>query len=295
MAQTPTSRLMTFPCTQRARVAADEQVEGLGGRCFCSEQQYWIVRSGEYNRLGVHGYRFSIVKCAACDLARTTPPPDPCQYASGFSLTTRSGEFVGSTQDGWSVAVARDIAKRGTGKRLLDIGCHVGNLVEAACDIGFDAHGIDLDPLATARGRQLGRALENRALEDVEETFDMVVLVHVLEHVHELRTFLAQLERVLVPGGLAFIYVPHYRGLIPRLMRDSWMGWVPAQHVWHFTPTTLVRTVEATTRLRIRDCTTRGVIEPPSTGVKGAGKSAISAFSRAVGWGDGIEAVFKNG
>jgi SAM-dependent methyltransferase len=294
MAQTPTSRLMTLPRTQRARVA-DEQVEGFGGRCFCSEEQYSIVRSGEYNRLGVHGYRFSIVKCAACDLARTTPQPDPYQYASGFSLTTRSGEFIGSTRDGWSAAVARDIARRGRGERLLDIGCHVGNLVEAACEIGFDAHGIDLDPLATARGRQLGRAIENRALEDVEETFDMVVLVHVLEHVHELRAFLSEFERVLDPGGLAFIYVPHYRGLIPRLMRDNWMGWFPAQHVWHFTPTTLVRTVEAATRLRIRDCTTRGVIEPPSTGVKGAGKSAISAFSRAVGWGDGIEAVFKNG
>jgi hypothetical protein len=100
---------------------------------------------------------------------------------------------------------------------------------------------------------------------------------------------------VLVPGGLAFVYVPHYRGLIPRLMRDNWMGWFPQQHVWHFTPTTLARAVETTTRLRMTDCTTHGVIEPPSTGVKGAGKSAISAFSRSVGWGDGIEAVFKNG
>jgi SAM-dependent methyltransferase len=276
-------------------VAADKQGEGFGGRCFCGEQQYSIIRSGEYSRLGVHGYRFSILKCVACDLARTTPAPDPRQYASGFSLTTRSGEFVGSTQDAWSAAVARDVAKWGTGKRLLDIGCHVGNLVEAAGEIGFDAHGIDLDPVATARGRQLGRALENRSLEDVKETFDVVVLVHVLEHVHELRTFLFHLERVLVRGGLAFVYVPHHRGLIPRLMRDNWMGWVPQQHVWHFTPRTLARTVETTTRLRTRDCTSHGVIEPPSTGIKGAGKAAISAFSRFVGLGDGVEAVFGKG
>lgn len=292
MAQAPASLLMAFPRPKRAHLAPDKPGEDFGGRCFCGEEQYSIVRSGAYNRLDVHDYRFSILKCAACDLARTAPAPDPRQYANGFSLTTRRGEFVGSTNDAWSAVVARDVARRVTGKRLLDIGCHVGNLVQAASEIGFDAHGIDLDPVATARGRRLGRALQNRPLEDVKETFDVVVLVHVLEHVHELRTFLFHLERVLVRGGLAFIYVPHYRGLIPRLMRENWMGWVPQQHVWHFTPTTLARSVETSTRLRIRDCTSHGVIEPPSTGIKGAGKAAISAFSRSVGLGDGVEAVF---
>jgi hypothetical protein len=80
---------------------------------------------------------------------------------------------------------------------------------------------------------------------------------------------------------------------MPRLMRENWMGWFPQQHVWHFTPATLVGTVERAGNLRAVDCTTRGVIEPPSTGMKGAVKAAVSMLSRSVEWGDEIEAVFQ--
>jgi SAM-dependent methyltransferase len=261
--------------------------------CECGDERHAIVMSGRYQRLGVHDYAFTILKCKSCGLARTSPTPDPLQYDVGYALTTKEGEFVGSTEDEWSARVAREIAQRAEGRRLIDIGCHVGNLVQAASEIGFDAYGIDLDPVATAAGRRLGRAVENRALAQVNETFDVAVLIHVLEHVQELRSFLFHLERLLVPRGLAFIHVPHYRGLLPRPMRDNWMGWVPQQHVWHFTPDTLVGTVETAGNLRVVGCTTRGVIEPPSSGIKGAVKAAVSTLSRSVEWGDEIEAVFQ--
>lgn len=264
-----------------------------GNACVCGDERHSIVLSGQYQRLDTPNYDFAILKCKSCDLARTSPIPDPLQYDAGYSLTTEEGEFAGSTEDKWSASIARDVAMRARGRRLIDIGCHVGNLVEAASQIGFEAYGIDLDPVATAAGRRLGRVVENRSLAEVDETFDVAILNHVLEHVHDLRTFLGHLDRVLVRQGLVFINVPHYRGLIPRLMRENWMGWVPQQHVWHFTPATLIATVESTGALRVVDCTTRGVIEPPSTGAKGAVKTVISRLSRAVEWGDEIEAVFQ--
>jgi hypothetical protein len=76
-------------------------------------------------------------------------------------------------------------------------------------------------------------------------------------------------------------------------MGQNWMGWFPQQHVWHFTPATLIRTVEGATGLRVVDCATRGVIEPPSPGAKGVAKAIVSACSRCVKWGDEIEAVFE--
>jgi SAM-dependent methyltransferase len=263
------------------------------GACECGDERHAIVMSGRYQRLGVHDYAFTILKCKSCGLARTWPIPDPLQYDVGYALTTKEGAFVGSTEDEWSAKVARDIAHRAEGRRLIDIGCHVGNLVQAASEIGFEAYGIDLDPVATAAGRRLGRAVENRALAQVNDTFDVAVLVHVLEHVHELRSCLSHLERLLVRRGLVFIYVPHYRGLVARLMRENWIGWFPQQHVWHFTPATLVGTVERAGSLRVVDCATRGVIEPPSSGIKGAVKAAVSSLSRSIEWGDEIEAVFQ--
>jgi SAM-dependent methyltransferase len=269
------------------------RLDGRGGSCLCGDERHTTVMSGRYQRLGVHDYAFTILKCKSCGLARTSPIPDPLQYEVGYSLTTKEGEFVGSLEDEWSATVARDVARRAEGRRLIDIGCHVGNLVQAASESGFDAYGIDLDPVATAAGRRLGRAVDNRAVAQVNDTFDVAVLNHVLEHVHELRPFLSHLERLLVPRGLAFIYVPHYRGVVARLMRDNWIGWFPQQHVWHFTPATLVETVERAGSLRVVDCTTRGVIEPPSSGLKGAVKAAVSTLSRSMEWGDEIEAVFQ--
>jgi SAM-dependent methyltransferase len=275
------------------RKVEKRQLGSRSGSCVCGEERHATVLSGRYQRLGVQDYAFTILKCRSCGLARTSPIPDPLQYDVGYALTTKEGQFVGSTEDEWSANVARDIARRAEGRRLIDIGCHVGNLVQAASEIGFDAYGVDLDPVATGAGRRLGRAVENRALAQVNDTFDVAVLVHVLEHVHELRQCLSHLERLLVPRGLAFIYVPNYRGLVARLMRENWMGWFPQQHVWHFTPATLVGTVERTGNLRVVDCATRGVIEPPSTGIKGAVKAAVSTLSRSVEWGDEIEAVFQ--
>jgi SAM-dependent methyltransferase len=277
----------------RERDAENQGFEGLEGSCFCGHERHTIVISGRYGRLGVHDYGFAILQCESCGLARTWPVPDPAQYEAGYSLTTEEGEFVGSTEDAWSASVVRDVARRAKGRRLIDVGCHVGNLVQAATEIGFDAYGIDLDPVATTAGRRLGRAVENCTLAQVENTFDVAVLVHVLEHVRELREFLSQLERVLAPHGLAFIYVPYYRGLVPRMMGENWIGWFPQQHAWHFTPDTLVGTVERVGKLRVAECTTRGVIEPPSTGIKGAAKATVSKLSRSVAWGDEIEAVFE--
>ena len=56
-----------------------------------------------------------------------------------------------------------------------------------------------------------GRQVASRSIVrlNVGETFDAVVLVHVLEHVHELRTFLFHLERVLVPGGRLVAAIVH--------------------------------------------------------------------------------------
>lgn len=260
--------------------------------CFCGSARYLSLLRGTYDRLLLQNYQFEVVQCVECGLARTLPIPDTEQYEHGYFLSTEGGRFVGATEDQWSASIVDDVRSRVAGGRLLDIGCHVGNLVSAAAARGYEAEGIDLDPVATAAGRRLGRDVRTGRLEQVEETFDVVVMNALLEHILDLRTFLANVARVLEPGGHAFIYVPCYRGLVPRLMRTHWMGWAPSQHVWHFTPATLTRVVYEASPLRLVHCTTKGVIEPPSSGVKGHVKSAVTAFSRATGWGDEVEAVF---
>jgi SAM-dependent methyltransferase len=261
--------------------------------CLCGSTSYRILLRGNYDRPLGRDYRFAVAKCLECGLARTLPVPDATQYESGYPQTTREGRFVGDSCDGWSPWVAKYVRDHAVGKRLLDVGCHVGNLVHAAQDQGFRAEGIDIDPVAIAEGSRLGRRVWNKSIEDVYESYDVVVLSHVVEHVIDLGRFLERVSAILVDGGRAFVFAPNYTGLLPRLMKDHWMAWSPSQHVWHFAPKTLTDVVQQVSGLRAVDCTTRRVMEPPSIGIKGGLKAAVTYASRVSGWGDSIEAIFE--
>lgn len=261
--------------------------------CVCGSRLYRTFFHATYDRVYDRLHPHSVVECSSCGLARTLPVPDGAQYGEGYEMTTKEGEFVGSPEDAWSADRAAWIAARAPGPRLLDVGCNGGNLVEAAAALGLEAEGVDLDPVATAWGRRLGRRLHTGTLDELDGEYDVVVLAHVLEHVVDPGGMLREVARLLAPRGRAFVFVPNRGGLVPRLMRERWMGWVPSEHVWHFTPATLRRTVEAVAPLRVVACTTRGVLEPPSAGAKGVAKAAVRAAARLLRRGDQLEAVLE--
>ena len=63
--------------------------------------------------------------------------------------------------------------------------------------------GVDLDsPLAD-------RKMDLRRLDLPDDSFDVVICSHVLEHIQEDREAMAELYRVLRPGGFALVLVPY--------------------------------------------------------------------------------------
>lgn len=252
-----------------------------GPACICGGRSYREVLAGSYNRLGRHGYAFAIIECKRCNLARTFPVPDPEQY---LALADLRGD------DDYSVSLAADVRSRVEGTRLLDVGCNTGNVVAAAIRCGFaDAVGVDIDSQAIAAGQRMGRPVRDCALSDVVGEWDAIIANHVLEHIAEPHTFLREMHRLLAPHGRAFIFVPNFRGLMPRLMGERWMGWFADQHIWQFSPSSLERLVRDYTELRVVSLTSRGVIEPPSSGLKGHVKAGLAWSARRTRFGDQIE------
>jgi SAM-dependent methyltransferase len=102
----------------------------------------------------------------------------------------------------------------GAGYRCLDVGCgdgrksgpwlagHAGGYV-----------GVDVSETAVAEARALG--LDARTIEDAaalpfpDAEFDAVVCIEVLEHLFEPQHALAEIRRVLRPGGTAIATVPN--------------------------------------------------------------------------------------
>ncbi|MEL6586766.1 MAG: bifunctional 2-polyprenyl-6-hydroxyphenol methylase/3-demethylubiquinol 3-O-methyltransferase UbiG [Pseudomonadota bacterium] len=112
-----------------------------------------------------------------------------------------------------------------TGKRVLDLGCAGGFMAEALAAKGAQVTGIDpaVEAVAAARAHAARGGFDIRydvgvgeALPYGDGAFDHVVCVDVLEHVADLPQVLAEVARVLKPGG-AFLYDTINRNPIARL------------------------------------------------------------------------------
>ncbi|WP_084863800.1 bifunctional 2-polyprenyl-6-hydroxyphenol methylase/3-demethylubiquinol 3-O-methyltransferase UbiG [Salibaculum halophilum] len=111
------------------------------------------------------------------------------------------------------------------GKRVLDLGCAGGFMAEALAERGAQVTGIDPAEKAIAAARAHAHAAEHAIAYDVgvgealpydRAGFDAVVCVDVLEHVSDLDRVLAEVARVLRPGGL-FLFDTINRNPLARL------------------------------------------------------------------------------
>ena len=131
--------------------------------------------------------------------------------------------FTSLERDGWSrnAAVYDDIILGHTsqafeplldsfgdlrGRRLLDVACGTGHLTQAAAGRGATAEGVDIAPAMVAQARHLFPALAFRtgnaeALPYDDATFDAVTCCFGLLHLERPEQAIAEVYRVLRPGG----------------------------------------------------------------------------------------------
>ena len=108
----------------------------------------------------------------------------------------------------------------GPGRRVLDLGCRDGALTQAYAS-GNEVVGVDADREALAAAEGLG--IETRwadldqPLEFPDESFDVVVAGELLEHLRDPQRVVAEIHRVLRPGGTLVASVPNAYRLKSRL------------------------------------------------------------------------------
>ena len=96
----------------------------------------------------------------------------------------------------------------GDDDRVLEVGCGQGHLTKALLERGVDIIGIDANPQAAeVAGTDRVRHMLAEDLDFDDASFDYIVSVHAIEHIPPLEAALAEMARVLEPGGTAvFIY-----------------------------------------------------------------------------------------
>jgi ubiquinone/menaquinone biosynthesis C-methylase UbiE len=119
------------------------------------------------------------------------------------------------------------------GLTVVDLGCSVGWLVEAAAVDGARAIGVDIDVpgLATARRERDARcsfiSTDGEALPFEDESIDVVVFNHIYEHVVDPDRVMAEIRRVLKPAGIAYLGLGNRLGVIEPHYRLPFLSWLP--------------------------------------------------------------------
>ena len=96
---------------------------------------------------------------------------------------------------------------------FLEVGCGTGDVSEHLARKGWRGRAIDFSPaaVAQARARLAGYRdveVEQMALADVRGSYACIVLWDVLEHIEDDDAALADIARLLAPGGQVLIAVP---------------------------------------------------------------------------------------
>lgn len=122
-------------------------------------------------------------------------------------------------------------------KTLLDFGCGTGDFLNTAQNNNWIVSGIEPNKEA----RLIANSKTNQSVFDSnyinnlkKESFDVITLWHVLEHIPNLEAQIAQLKALLKPSGVLIIAVPNYKSYDSNYYKQFWAALDVPRHLWHF-------------------------------------------------------------
>ena len=195
---------------------------------------------------------FSLLRCPGCNLVTTSPRLARAELEEYYRP-----EYWGRVNTDNLDWVRRDQASRTTflerfrqSGRILDVGCGLGLFLMALDPKRWDRYGIEVMPAAYGEARRRLGA-DRIVTEDLSATvlpgaqFDAITFWDVLEHLPDPVDALRQSFRMLRPGGLLLVRAPNFASYLARRFGADWYELSLPYHLFHFTPATLTRMVEA--------------------------------------------------
>lgn len=123
--------------------------------------------------------------------------------------------------------------------RILDIGAGTGDFLLEAKNQNWDILGIE--PNDKAKGIAVGKGIKfGDTIEKLESnSFDVITMWHVLEHVPDVEHQVAELKRLLKPSGTIIIAVPNFKSYDANHYKEFWAAYDVPRHLWHFSKTAI--------------------------------------------------------
>jgi 2-polyprenyl-3-methyl-5-hydroxy-6-metoxy-1,4-benzoquinol methylase len=192
---------------------------------------------------------FELLHDADLDMLITNPQPSleklPSYYESVNYISHTDGNksmFEKMYQFVKSIALKNKlklINSQSTKGRILDIGAGVGDFLAVAKNDGWETFGTEPSDKAKAIAIKKGVSFVNNLSQLENNSFDVITMWHVLEHVPDLENQISELKRLLKPTGTILIAVPNFNSFDANYYGKFWAAFDIPIHLWHFSKTAI--------------------------------------------------------
>jgi 2-polyprenyl-3-methyl-5-hydroxy-6-metoxy-1,4-benzoquinol methylase len=194
---------------------------------------------------------FEIWECTNCTLRFTQNIPDQeniGKYYQSENYISHSDITKGFINNLYhkvrkrTLLQKKNLIEKTTGKKagnILDVGAGTGAFLSTMKNANWNCTGIEPDNSAREKALELYgmNLLEAGKIYSLPaESFDVITLWHVLEHVHELHKYAEQLKNLLSTDGKLFVAVPNYTSGDEKIYGEFWAAYDVPRHLYHFSP-----------------------------------------------------------
>lgn len=228
---------------------------------LCGSDNYNLVynqRSGSMKHSFKAGYRISdddirkpnrILRCNNCGLIFAEIDESVELYTDRYICMVDEGYI--KEEPGRRAASRKILSRIERYKkkgRLLDIGCTTGFLLDEARKRGWKTSGVEISSWASRyAGEKYGLDVINGSLKKAsfpDRSFDVIVMLDVLEHLPNPKETLLEIRRVLKDSGILYISTPDISSFMSRLLKARWWG-ISKFHLYYFSRLTLDKMLDA--------------------------------------------------
>lgn len=123
--------------------------------------------------------------------------------------------------------------------KLLDIGAGTGDFLTVAKNDGWQTIGIEPSTKAKEIAIKKGVNFAQDLASLESNSFDIITMWHVLEHVPNIEEYISELKRLIKPTGTIIIAVPNFKSYDAKYYGEFWAAFDVPRHLWHFSKTAI--------------------------------------------------------
>jgi len=212
---------------------------------ICGSSEYKIIFKKK------EAQNHQIVKCKECGLMYAHTIKDSSAWKSGVLQRRIDKDYVkkqyNQIADYKKINSFIDKIKPGKGK-LLEVGANAGVFLNYLKESGWDTTGVDPAPEYVKYARShFNVNMVQKKLETctfANNTFDVAIMLHVIEHLYNPAVALKILNRILKHKGLLVIETPKYDTALFKVLGRRERSISCGSHLYFFTSDSLRKLVE---------------------------------------------------